>query len=122
MPENDEREPARAAALAGTSFPIDPRHDCEGALRPPDAQLPRCGPTVISLSKRWPPQQSQRRICRASRGDRHLVLGAVPVRELSDEFTTGSSIMPQKRNPDAGGAGPPPSRDAILGALVALLW
>ena len=30
-----------------------------------------------------------------------MVDAAVRLRRLSDKFTTGSSIMPQKRNPDA---------------------
>ena len=55
------------------------------------------------------------------RGAGDLVLGAVPLRARSrDRFSTGSSIMPQKRNPDAAEL-VRAKVGRITGALVALL-
>ncbi len=95
--------PLGAAALAGTSFPID-RHRTA-------AELGFDGPTRNSLDS-----VSDRdfvletlaaaAICAThlSRLAEEIVIWSTPgfdfVR-LTDGFTTGSSIMPQKRNPDA---------------------
>jgi argininosuccinate lyase len=67
--------PLGAAALAGTAFPID--RDATSAALGFD------GPAANSLD---------------AVSDRDFAFGFV---RLSDAFTTGSSIMPQKRNPDA---------------------
>jgi len=114
--------PLGAGALAGTSFPID-RHATAKALG-------FDGPTRNSLDS-----VSDRdfaleflaiaAICAThlSRLAEEIVLWVTPqfgfVR-LSDRWTTGSSIMPQKRNPDAaelvrGKTG------RVIGALVGLL-
>ena len=96
--------PLGAAALAGTSFPIDRHADRGGArLRPADRQLARRRrPTATSRWRRWRRRPSA--AMHLSRFAEEIVLWMTPqfgfVR-LSDKFTTGSSIMPQKRNPDA---------------------
>ena len=114
--------PLGAAALAGTSFPIDRAMTAKalGFSRPTanslDAVADRdfvletlsaCAITAVHLS----------------RFAEEIVLWSSPLVglvRLSDKFTTGSSIMPQKRNPDAAElvrarAG------RIVGALTALL-
>ena len=95
--------PLGAAALAGTSFPID-RHFTASALG-------FAGPTANSLDSVSDRDFALEFIAAAaiaaihlSRLAEELVLWTGPqfgfVR-LSDAWTTGSSIMPQKRNPDA---------------------
>ncbi|HMK71175.1 MAG TPA: argininosuccinate lyase [Xanthobacteraceae bacterium] len=114
--------PLGAAALAGTSFPIDRDMTAKalGFARPManslDAVADRdfvletlaaCAITAVHLS----------------RFADEIVLWTSPLIglvRLSDKFTTGSSIMPQKRNPDAAElvrarAG------RMVGALTALL-
>ncbi|MGA3309308.1 MAG: argininosuccinate lyase [Xanthobacteraceae bacterium] len=113
--------PLGAAALAGTSFPIDRAMTAKalGFTRPManslDAVADRdfvietlsaCAMTAVHLS----------------RFAEEIVIWSSPLAglvRLSDRFTTGSSIMPQKRNPDAaelvrGRTG------RIVGALTAL--
>ena len=95
--------PLGAAALAGTSFPIDRQMtarllDLTG--RWPTASM-LC-PPATSPSRRW----RRRRFLslNLSRLAEEIVLWMTPqfgFIRLSDSFTTGSSIMPQKRNPDA---------------------
>ena len=95
--------PLGAAALAGTSFPIDRAMTAKalGFARPManslDAVADRdfvletlsaCAITAVHLS----------------RFAEEIVIWSSPLVglvRLSDKFTTGSSIMPQKRNPDA---------------------
>ncbi|MFD2678985.1 argininosuccinate lyase [Camelimonas lactis] len=114
--------PLGAAALAGTSFPID-RHQTAAALgfdRPTANSLDSVSDRDFVLET-----LSAAAICAVhlSRFAEEIVLWATPqfgfVR-LSDAFSTGSSIMPQKRNPDAaelvrGKAG------RVIGALNGLL-
>ena len=114
--------PLGAAALAGTSFPID-RHATAQALgfdRP-------TGNSIDSVSDRDFVMEtlSAASICdvHLSRFAEEIVLWVTPqfgFVSLSDKFTTGSSIMPQKRNPDAaelvrGKTG------RVVGALVGML-
>jgi argininosuccinate lyase len=95
--------PLGAAALAGTSFPID-RHETAEAL---DFDRP-CANSLDAVSDRDFALETLAAAAIAamhlSRLAEEIVLWVTPpfrfVR-LSDRFTTGSSIMPQKRNPDA---------------------
>ena len=95
--------PLGAAALAGTSFPID-RFQTASALgfdRPTANSLDSVSDRDFALEV-----LSAAAICamHLSRLAEELVLWVTPqfgFVALSDKFTTGSSIMPQKRNPDA---------------------
>ena len=116
------RLPLGAAALAGTTFPIDPKRVarelgfeglCENsidAVSDRDFAVEFCAWAALAM-------------VHLSRLAEELVLWASPrfgfVR-LPEPYTTGSSIMPQKRNPDVpelvrGKSG------RVVGALVALL-
>lgn len=95
--------PLGAAALAGTSFPID-RHMTAKELgfdRPTANSLDSVGDRDFALEA-----LAAASICamHLSRFAEELVIWTTAqfgfVR-LSDKFSTGSSIMPQKRNPDA---------------------
>jgi argininosuccinate lyase len=114
--------PLGAAALAGTSFPID-REATAAALgfaRPTANSLDSVSDRDFALET-----LSAASICAVhlSRFAEEIVLWTTPQFDfvrLSDSFTTGSSIMPQKRNPDAaelvrGKAG------RVIGALIGLL-
>jgi argininosuccinate lyase len=95
--------PLGSAALAGTSFPID-RKMTAGALgfdRPTGNSLDAVSDRDFVLET-----LAAASICAVhlSRFAEELVLWSTPqfgFIKLSDKFTTGSSIMPQKRNPDA---------------------
>ena len=95
--------PLGAAALAGTSFPID-RHMTAEALgfdRPAANSLDAVSDRDFVLETL---SAAAITAVHLSRFAEEIVLWMTPqfgfVR-LSDRFTTGSSIMPQKRNPDA---------------------
>jgi argininosuccinate lyase len=113
--------PLGAAALAGTSFPID-RAMTAAALgfdRPTANSLDSVADRDFVLET-----LAAAAICAThlSRFAEEIVLWTTPqfgFIRLSDAFSTGSSIMPQKRNPDAaelvrGKTG------RVVGALVAL--
>jgi argininosuccinate lyase len=114
--------PLGAAALAGTSFPIDRAMTAKalGFDRPTANSLDSVADRDFVLET-----LSAAAICaiHLSRFAEEIVLWATPqfgFVSLSDAFSTGSSIMPQKRNPDAAElirakAG------RIVGALNALL-
>ncbi|HTJ01746.1 MAG TPA: argininosuccinate lyase [Methylovirgula sp.] len=114
--------PLGAAALAGTSFPIDRKMTAEtlGFDRPTANSLDSVSDRDFVLET-----LSAASICAThlSRLAEEIVIWATPqfgFLRLSDRFSTGSSIMPQKRNPDAaelvrGKSG------RVIGALVALL-
>ena len=95
--------PLGAAALAGTSFPID-RHMTASALgfdRPMANSLDAVSDRDFALEF-----LAAASICamHLSRFAEELVIwSSAQFRfvRLSDRFTTGSSIMPQKKNPDA---------------------
>ena len=114
--------PLGAAALAGTSFPIDRDMTAKalGFDRPTANSLDSVADRDFALEALAAAAITGGHL---SRFAEEIVLWTTPqfgfVR-LSDAFTTGSSIMPQKRNPDAaelvrGKTG------RILGALVGLL-
>jgi argininosuccinate lyase len=95
--------PLGAAALAGTSFPID-RHATA-------RELGFAGPTANSLDSVADRDFALEFLAAAAIASIHLsrlaeelVMWTGPqfgFARLSDAWTTGSSIMPQKRNPDA---------------------
>src|SRR5262245_58355463 len=95
--------PLGAAALAGTSFPID-RHATAAALgfdRPAANSLDAVSDRDFVLETRAATAISAMHLSRLAE---EVVLWVTPqfgFLRLSDKFTTGSSIMPQKRNPDA---------------------
>ncbi|MGB3500590.1 MAG: argininosuccinate lyase [Mesorhizobium sp.] len=101
--ERADESPLGAAALAGTPYPID-RHMTASALgfREPTRN------SIDSVSDRDSALEflSVAAICAThlSRLAEEIVIWSTPqfnfVR-LSDSFSTGSSIMPQKKNPDA---------------------
>ncbi|MFM2443188.1 MAG: Argininosuccinate lyase [Pseudomonadota bacterium] len=114
--------PLGAAALAGTSFPIDRNMTAQalGFDRPTANSLDSVSDRDFVLET-----LSAASICaiHLSRFAEEIVIWATPqfgFASLSDKFTTGSSIMPQKRNPDAaelvrGKSG------RVIGALTGLL-
>ncbi len=114
--------PLGAAALAGTSFPIDRAMTAKalGFDRPMRNSLDAVADRDFVLDL-----LSTAAICAAhlSRLAEEIVLWSTAqfrFVKLSDKFTTGSSIMPQKRNADAAElVRAKPGR--ILGALTALL-
>ncbi|MDH4983587.1 argininosuccinate lyase [Hyphomicrobium sp. D-2] len=95
--------PLGAAALAGTSFPINRYLTAEtlGFSKPTDNSLDSVSDRDFILET-----LAAASICAVhlSRFAEEIVLWSTPqfgFIKLSDKFTTGSSIMPQKRNPDA---------------------
>lgn len=95
--------PLGAAALAGTSFPIDrdwtaerlgfdgPMRNSLDAVSDRDFAIEYLGAATLCMTH-------------LSRLSEEIVLWMCPqfgFARLSDQWTTGSSIMPQKRNPDA---------------------
>ncbi len=95
--------PLGAAALAGTSFPID-RHATAKALgfdRPMANSLDAVSDRDFVLETL---SAASIAAVHLSRFAEEIVIWTSPLVglvRLSDKFTTGSSIMPQKRNPDA---------------------
>ncbi|PWB82400.1 MAG: argininosuccinate lyase [Methylocystaceae bacterium] len=114
--------PLGAAALAGTSFPIDRDFTAArlGFARPTANSLDSVSDRDFVLETLSAAAITATHL---SRFAEEIVLWTTPqfaFVALSDKFTTGSSIMPQKRNPDAaelvrGKTG------RIIGALQALL-
>ena len=114
--------PLGSAALGGTGFPID-RDATAGMLdfeRPTANSLDVVSDRDFALDYLSAAAQCSLHLSRLAE---ELVLWASPMFgfvKLSDDFSTGSSIMPQKRNPDAaelvrGHSG------RITGALVSLM-
>jgi argininosuccinate lyase len=95
--------PLGSAALAGTSFPID-RHATAKALgfdRPMANSLDGVSDRDFALETLAACAISAVHLSRIAE---EIVIWMTPqfgFITLSDKFTTGSSIMPQKRNPDA---------------------
>ena len=114
--------PLGAAALAGTSFPIDRTMtaDALGFDRPAANSLDAVSDRDFALEF-----LAAAAICamHLSRFAEEIVIWcSAPFGfiRLSDAFTTGSSIMPQKRNPDAAELARAKT-GRVTGALVALL-
>jgi argininosuccinate lyase len=114
--------PLGAAALAGTSFPIDrdatakalgfdhPMTNSLDAVSDRDFVLEALSAAAITA-------------VHLSRFAEEIVIWTSPLVglvRLSDKFTTGSSIMPQKRNPDAAEL-VRAKTGRVIGALTALL-
>ncbi len=95
--------PLGSAALAGTSFPIDRNRTAEalGFDRPMANSLDGVSDRDFALETLAAAAISAVHLSRLAE---EIVLWVTPqfgFVKLSDKFTTGSSIMPQKRNPDA---------------------
>jgi argininosuccinate lyase len=113
--------PLGAAALAGSSFPIDRQGTAKalGFERPMANSMDAVASRDFALEA-----LSAASICalNLSRLAEEVVIWATPqfgFITLSDAFSTGSSIMPQKRNPDAAEL-VRAKTGRILGALTAL--
>ncbi len=114
--------PLGAAALAGTGFPID-RHATAAALdfaKPTDNSLDSVSDRDFALDYLMAASQCSLHLSRMS--EEIIIWASQPFGfvALPDQWSTGSSIMPQKRNPDAvelvrGHAG------RITGCLTALM-
>ena len=95
--------PLGSAALAGTSFPIDRHHTAEalGFDRPTANSLDGVSDRDFALETLAAAAIAAMHLSRLAE---EIVIWMTPqfgfVR-LPDKWTTGSSIMPQKRNPDA---------------------
>jgi argininosuccinate lyase len=95
--------PLGAAALAGTSFPLDRGMTAKnlGFDRPAANSLDAVSDRDFVLETLAAAAIAQVHL---SRFAEEIVMWTSPLvgfLKLSDKFTTGSSIMPQKRNPDA---------------------
>jgi argininosuccinate lyase len=114
--------PLGAAALAGTSFPID-RDDTARALgfdRPARNSLDAVSDRDFALEFLAAGAILATHLSRLAEEIVLWVSPAFGFVRLSDAFTTGSSIMPQKRNPDAAELVRAKS-GTVIGALVGLL-
>ncbi len=114
--------PLGSAALAGTSFPID-RAMTAAALgfdRPAANSLDAVSDRDFALEFLAAAAISAMHLSRFA--EEIVIWCSAPYRfiRLSDAFTTGSSIMPQKRNPDAAEL-VRAKTGRITGALVGLL-
>lgn len=113
--------PLGAAALAGTGFPID-RHATASALgfaKPTDNSLDSVSDRDFALDYLMAATQCSLHLSRLA--EEFIIWASQPFGfvKLPDAYSTGSSIMPQKRNPDAaelvrGHAG------RIMGCMTAL--
>ncbi|MFY9352321.1 MAG: argininosuccinate lyase [Sphingobium sp.] len=113
--------PLGAAALAGTGFPID-RHATATALgfvKPTDNSLDSVSDRDFALDYLMAATQASLHLSRLA--EEFIIWASQPFGfvKLPDAYSTGSSIMPQKRNPDAaelvrGHAG------RIMGCMTAL--
>jgi argininosuccinate lyase len=95
--------PLGSAALAGTSFPIDRDTTARalGFARPTANSLDAVSDRDFALETLAAASIAAMHLSRLAE---EIVLWTSPqfgLARLSDKFTTGSSIMPQKRNPDA---------------------
>ena len=114
--------PLGSAALAGTGFSIDRNATAEalGFERPTSNSLDSVSDRDFALDYLSAAAQCSLHLSRLA--EELIIWASAPFGfvKLSDEFSTGSSIMPQKRNPDAaelvrGHSG------RIIGALTSLM-
>jgi argininosuccinate lyase len=114
--------PLGSAALAGTSFPIDRAMTAKalGFDRPTANSLDAVSDRDFALEFLAAAAISAVHLSRFA--EEIVIWCSAPWRfiRLSDAFTTGSSIMPQKRNPDAAEL-VRAKTGRIIGSLVALL-
>jgi argininosuccinate lyase len=120
--ERMNESPLGSAALAGTGFPLD-RHataDALGFERPTANSLDSVSDRDFALDYLSAAAQCSLHLSRLA--EELIIWASAPFGflKLSDQFSTGSSIMPQKRNPDAaelvrGHSG------RIIGALTSLM-
>src|SRR5579883_2873126 len=114
--------PLGAAALAGTSFPIDRGMTARllGFDRPAANSLDAVSDRDFALEFLATAAIAGTHLSRFA--EEIVIWTSEPYRfiRLSDAFTTGSSIMPQKRNPDAAEL-VRAKAGRLLGALTALL-
>ena len=114
--------PLGSAALAGTSFPLDREMTARalGFDRPTDNSLDAVSDRDFALEFLAAAAISAMHLSRLA--EEIILWCSAPFGfiRLSDAFTTGSSIMPQKRNPDAAEL-TRAKTGRITGALVALL-
>jgi argininosuccinate lyase len=113
--------PLGAAALAGTSFPIDRRATARalGFDRPAANSIDAVSDRDFALEFLAAASVASVHLSRLAE---EMVIWVTPQYgyiRLGDAFTTGSSIMPQKRNPDAAEL-VRAKTGRIMGALVAL--
>ncbi|WP_026318930.1 argininosuccinate lyase [Amorphus coralli] len=101
--ERLNESPLGAAALAGTAFPIDRFATAEalGFARPTANSLDSVSDRDFALESLAAASICALHLSRLA--EEIVVWCSAPFSfvQLSDKFTTGSSIMPQKRNPDA---------------------
>lgn len=95
--------PLGSAALAGTGYPID-RHATATALgfdKPTDNSLDSVSDRDFALDYLMAATQCAVHLSRLA--EEFIIWASQPFGfvSLSDQWSTGSSIMPQKRNPDA---------------------
>jgi len=114
--------PLGAAALAGTAFPIDRDMTAKalGFVRPMANSLDAVSDRDFVLETLAAAAITSMHL---SRFAEEIVIWTSPLSGLallSDRFTTGSSIMPQKRNPDAAEL-VRAKTGRIIGALLGLL-
>jgi argininosuccinate lyase len=114
--------PLGAAALAGTSFPIDRKMTAQllGFDRPTANSIDSVSDRDFALETLAAASITAMHL---SRFAEEIVIWSTPqfgFVTLSDAFTTGSSIMPQKKNPDAAEL-VRAKAGRIIGALNALL-
>ena len=106
--------PARSPPRPSASTPMRPRR--AWGLRGRSRTRSTRSATATSSRSSWPTPRSAPRTCRAwrptSRGG-PMRRSAGP--ELDEAYTTGSSMMPQKRNPDIAGAGARQGRAGAAG-------
>ncbi|WP_297368848.1 argininosuccinate lyase [Acidocella sp.] len=114
--------PLGAAALAGTSFPIDRFATAEalGFARPTANSLDSVSDRDFALEFLSALSIMAMHLSRLA--EEIIIWCSAPYKliSLSDAFTTGSSIMPQKRNPDAAEL-TKAKTGRIYGALTGLL-